>query len=552
MARRRGLNTQDDFQERYGLWGLIRPRIETAVLGAIADGPDTVDNAVANVLEERDVRRRVSLSKHLELMYCQRRIQESIAEAHKVGAKLKQVRGVMMGGKVARNNRTAAKYPALDSTEVETRLGSVTPDVVHSLLSEVSEAVIDAASVALASTAAAIRPDATPPTDGQLAEWIAARECPADTLGDVGDRVGALLGAAVGEVAIVAWFYGQLVFVRDGRTDLLEAGHAVEMWAARGKGARNPLAPIVRAWLATRPVHARAVADARSRIIPAGIYQVNGDDPRAGRLFAPAHHNGGERGQMALPGFGVDRLGAVTPALPVAWYDLGGKPQKGGPAPLGLRLMVMALRALPLLDRDGRPRRLEFTLNDFKCVFAPQARRRSAKQMQTAVESAAEVLDSIEARLPTDTGLWRLVDVRRLPRWDVEPDDVLTLDVALPDGIANGPPLPPKLDEYGVTSGATYRGALNVAAHLWEPGRTHAPRSGRRGGWGRVYDPDRYPVLTDADALALVFPTGIPTRNRAQYVGRAWAALRQLEADGEIRIERRRVLPPFPPAGDAG
>ena len=34
------------------------------------------------------------------------------------------------------------------------------------------------------------------------------------------------MGAGVGEVAIVAWFYGQLAYVCDSKTDLLVAGNA--------------------------------------------------------------------------------------------------------------------------------------------------------------------------------------------------------------------------------------------------------------------------------------------------------------------------------------
>ncbi len=278
--------------------------------------------------------------------------------------------------------------------------------------------------------------------------------------------------------------------------------------------------------------------------MPAWVFQVDEADPREGRLFTPAYHVGGEDGQLALPGVGVDRLGAVTPALPVAWYDLGrGDISRGRGAPLALRLMVMALRALPLDDRDGQPRRIDFTLRDFKRVFAP-GRYRSARQMRDSVERGAAALDSIEARLPTDSGLWRLVDVRRLPRWDVAPDDVLTLEVSLPPGVVKGPPLPAQLDEYGVISGPAYRATLNTAAHLWQPGRTHAPTRGKRAHWARVYDPNRYPVLTDADAVALVFPAGVPTARRRDYAARAWRVLRDLDKDGVIHLGGRRVLPP--------
>ena len=41
------------------------------------------------------------------------------------------------------------------------------------------------------------------------------------------------MGAGVGEVALVAWFYGQLAYVRDSKTDLLVEGNAEAEASAR-------------------------------------------------------------------------------------------------------------------------------------------------------------------------------------------------------------------------------------------------------------------------------------------------------------------------------
>ena len=63
---------------------------------------------------------------------------------------------------------------------------------------------------------------------------------------------------------------------------------------------------------------------------------VDHTDRRAGRLFTPAAHavnRGGE--QLNLPGFGLER-DRITPALPLALYDLGGRSsmERGRGAPL--------------------------------------------------------------------------------------------------------------------------------------------------------------------------------------------------------------------------
>ena len=98
-------------------------------------------------------------------------------------------------------------------------------------------------------------------------------------------------------------------------------------------------------WTALALLHAqlprpgRANINRPDRILPSRLAMVDPTDRRAGRLFTPAAHaveRGG--GQLKLPGFGLERT-RITPALPLALYDLGGGSSmergRGAPWPYG-------------------------------------------------------------------------------------------------------------------------------------------------------------------------------------------------------------------------
>ena len=57
---------------------------------------------------------------------------------------------------------------------------------------------------------------------------------------------------------------------------------------------------------------------------------------------------------------------------------------------------------------------------------------------------------------------------------------------------------------------------------------------------------DAYDPLTDDDAIALANPSSMKA-NRSELTRRAWRALENLEEQGELRIEERRILPPCEP-----
>ena len=82
------------------------------------------------------------------------------------------------------------------------------------------------------------------------------------------------------------------------------------------------------------------------------------------------------------------------------------------------------------------------------------------------------------------------------------------------------------------------------------PGQTVHPVGRRADGRGRHWQQAtaaRYPVMSDADLMDVVFPTSRRTRVR-NLVGEARQALKNLERSGELRIIQDRVLPPLKPA----
>ncbi|MXZ54648.1 MAG: hypothetical protein F4Z14_00525 [Gammaproteobacteria bacterium] len=317
----------------------------------------------------------------------------------------------------------------------------------------------------------------------------------------------------------------------------------------------DPTAPVLDAWR-NRPADAQPNTRP-DRIFPTKLAQVFGSAAekdakrRNGQLFTPAAHAAadGKGGQLVLPGF--ERPDVTGPCLPLGLYDLGaGKADKWGgfAAPLGLRIWIEAVLSLGLYDRDGSPRRLRILYRDFLARLwdgrIPKPRDRNAR-----ITAAFDALDSSAALIPWRDpdgkgGLWRVVRIVNRP---VSLDDTLILDVDLPPGSGPGPVVSPRLGFYGVRSALAYRALLNLAFAWFDPGRNLIPASRTdRAPWVHVQDPDAYPSCTDRELLALCYPATADATGqlKRKQLERARKTLRGLEADGEIRIERGRILPP--------
>ena len=308
--------------------------------------------------------------------------------------------------------------------------------------------------------------------------------------------------------------------------------------------------------LLTRVVEAiprpgRANINRPDRILPARLAMVDHTDRRAGRLFTPAAHavnRGGE--QLKLPGFGLERA-RITPALPLALYDLGGgsSMERGRGAPLALRLWVESILAVGLTDREHpSPTVLEIPLRNLLAKLYPGKRRLRPNEYWPRIMQAVEILDS--TRIPWEDpktgkgGLQRIVNVSSIPRGPGALDDAVRIIVDLPPGSGSGPVVSPNLNRYGVQSAPLYRGLLNLAYQWFDPGRTRFPvRGGKH--WLQVEDPERYPTITNDLLIELFYPTST-VKQRTVLATRARKGLDRLVKAGEARIVKGRLMPPKP------
>ena len=248
--------------------------------------------------------------------------------------------------------------------------------------------------------------------------------------------------------------------------------------------------------------------------ILARLAMVDHTDRRAGRLFTPAAHavNRGGEG-LKLPGFGLERT-RITPALPLALYDLGGgsSMERGHGAPLALRLWVESILAVGLTDRANPwPTVLEIPLRDLLRKLYPSKRRPRPNEYWPRLMQAVEILDS--TRIPWEDpktgkgGLQRIVNVSSIPRGPGALDDAVRIIVDLPPGSGSGPVVSPNLARYGVQSAPLYRGLLNLAYHMVRSRTDLVSSPGRETLAASSEDPERYPTITNDLLIELFYPT---------------------------------------------
>ena len=327
----------------------------------------------------------------------------------------------------------------------------------------------------------------------------------------------------------------------------IETAHA--RWLALEPRPEHPLLPLVKAWQARpTPVEPNTRPD---RTLPARIAMIDPGDRRAGGLFTPAMHS--LDGQPPLPGFG-EYMPKSTPALYLQLYDLGvGKVagERGGhAAPLALRLWVEAILSVGLSDRlRNHPVAMDISLRDLLAKLYPN-RRPSPAEYWPRLMAAVEALDSEQARIPWEDpvtgrgGLRRVVSMGDIPRGAGALDDLVTLIVHMPPGAHEGPIVSPNLPQWGVKSAAAYRALIGLAFRWWHPGVTRLPVGrGKRRHWYQSDNPKHYDKLTDAEAVALCFPTSARAQRR-NLIPEAWRVLSKLVVEGEARKEEGRLLPP--------
>ena len=331
-----------------------------------------------------------------------------------------------------------------------------------------------------------------------------------------------------------------------------------ELWRDADPQPRHPLAPLVRAWW-KRPVEVEDRNDRPDPLFPAPLVHVQRNDRRAGNLFSPAVWTATqESGQFDLfPGFGPGEAnGPLVPALPLALYDLGkGTAQtRGRGAPLALRIFVEAVLSVPLHDRTlNRPVALPpQRFGDLLKALYPNPGFYRPSQHFAAIYEAAKSLES--ARVPWEHpdgsgAMRRVVYARDLPR-NGRLDDWIQFVVDLPPGSERGVLVDrTALRQAGVKSASSYRLALSLAFWWHDPGKMRVPIPKGRGRTGKLWRQtrkvERYPVVTDAELIAMTYPSEANNvdstrRSRLQRSRKALAFLVDL---GYAAIEDGRIMP---------
>ena len=265
------------------------------------------------------------------------------------------------------------------------------------------------------------------------------------------------------------------------------------------------------------------------------------------------------------------------PVLPLQLYDLGVSQVKGADgkkvekrgrgAPLALRIFLEAVFSVPLDERPGKndlPRGMylpPITLRDFLVmIYGEKANLYRPATHWHRIREALHVLGSSEARIPITTGVdskgrrmgmdWQVVNPVGIPTHGYM-DETVVFRVNMPPGSHNGPLVDrPKLREAGRVSAPLYRLNLSLAAYWWDPGRLRFPVGrGKNRKWVQSKQADRYPPVTDADLVAMCFPTGdmsVLTKTTAagQRLNRARKALSQaIESGLCVRAANGAILP---------
>ena len=378
--------------------------------------------------------------------------------------------------------------------------------------------------------------------------------------------------------------------------DAIATMHTLIRWldAYGVDGLAHPLAPLVYAWIEAQREAAAANLASPHSVLPhvhgrQYVLDGRGDLPMLPDFAASGRGPGLVPAADAayLPGL-EPASSLVRPPIPLVLYDLAGgmASNKGQGAPLAQRLFVEALLSLPDGRAfDGDAHLVRFTLRDLIAALWPGGWQRGRDLPK--LTAAAVAVDGAWIELPPDGGrtrgdLWRPIAIRRLP---TALNGVGTLDIRLPPGTRSGFLVHrATLRGYGARSAPAYRAILSLWA-LWDRAPTNPPGSPmiaamwpvvKRDAAGYVLDAqgavivrkgqpvtspfhpaavgtgehernpsaDRYPVLSDADLVALCYPRGAAGRATFRSLLRlSRVTLTTMKKDGDVGIERDAVDP---------
>ena len=393
------------------------------------------------------------------------------------------------------------------------------------------------------------------PSLQEWADWVCAGDCPPEAVLESESRAEKVLGEVCRWGQVPGGEVGKVPVMSLGSSGerRIGIGELLSRWAALPEPRpAPPLAPIVREWL-TPPARVRPNVRPR-RIIPANLAMALPGDRRTGQHFSPAahvpDHADSVNVQLVLPGFSYDR---TTPALPLHLYDLGcGVNHQWGPAPLPLRIFVSAVLAVPLEARKTGDRvYLDVPFRDLLSWLYPGKRRPRPSEWWPLFEEAIDALNDRASMVPWYDralgrgGLRHVVYIDDMPRGPAQLDDHLSIVVNLPPGDGHGPQVSDNLPHWGVRSAVAYRLMLNLTFHWFNPGVTVFPVKGanKKGVWRIVRDEARYPEVSDDQLVQMAYPTGA-ARGRRLLVHAARQWVKKLEAEGELEVVGKKILPP--------
>ena len=195
-----------------------------------------------------------------------------------------------------------------------------------------------------------------------------------------------------------------------------------------------------------------------------------------GRLFGLVPE-GAEAGQIPLFGARPGGIISQVPLLGIADATTGGAvTAQGRGAPLELAVPVEAMVRLRPEDRRLNVVRLALTIRELRdgLWLTKWKKQRDWPRLERVLKG----LDDQHVPLG-DGSRWYPVKLRGLPSDDAGLDELVVLDLALPEGAEQGTPIDRRLAELRVHSGVAYRAYIAVTALAWQPGRTRVRARGR-------------------------------------------------------------------------
>ena len=358
------------------------------------------------------------------------------------------------------------------------------------------------------------------------------------------------------------------------------------------KNLKHPLAPLVRAWLQDQ--NAQRVTRAHDRKYTAAVLrhplgsvrELAFTEQETGQVFKTPERV--EQVQMELDlGDTPSVLPAIMPLQVVRTANL--KPQtKSGAVSHELRIFFEAMMALqPNQQRAD----LMFRLGDLIDFLYPNGKFNWTNQMPHIKSALAVLHNSATVPWIDDQGSlreWRPVTVHAPLNTDATRDTPIFIGVQMPPDARSGYMVIKHIHRGTGMKSAAQWNAYHVAGFQWDKygtvkgklvdpkrpverrddqnqlvdasGKPIVKRNGKP--INSPYDPeavsqldrewnekaiDRYPVLSSEDLILACFPNGYPPRGRREYLRRAKAHWKKMEADGilVVRKERNgwRILP---------